>query len=148
MDSIDNAFVAGDILKKEDVDLVFLSVSTYLMGSYYGGIMDIYTDLTDVNVTFCGHMEIIEVNRLSALKLSVTEGEVDHKVRKIREIFDVLSDCSAEAIKRAAKTAVALDKMIAEYQLGAFAYYHKGTANTENEDTMSSVILDNSLLIC
>jgi L-arabinose isomerase len=117
-----------------------------LMGNYYGGMMDIYTDLTAVNATFGGHMEIIEVDTLSALKRLVTDDEIDRKVREIYETFDVQGDCSAEEIKRAAKTAVALDKMTAEYQLGAFAYYHKGTGNAENEDTMSSVILGNSLL--
>jgi L-arabinose isomerase len=117
-----------------------------LMGNYYGGMMDIYTDLTAVNATFGGHMEIIEVDTLSALKRSVTDDEIDRKVREIQETFDVQDDCSAEEIKRAAKTAVALDKMVAEYQLGTFAYYHKGTGNAENEDTMSSVILGNSLL--
>jgi L-arabinose isomerase len=117
-----------------------------LMGNYYGGMMDIYTDLTAVNATFGGHMEIIEVDALSALKDATTEEELSAKIKEIHDTFDVQPDCSPEEIKRAAITAVALDKLVATYQLGSFAYYHKGTGNTANEDTMSSVILGNSLL--
>jgi L-arabinose isomerase len=36
--------------------------------------------------------------------------------------------------------------LVAMHQLGSFAYYHKGTGNSDNEDTMSSIILGNSLL--
>lgn len=117
-----------------------------LMGNYYGGMMDIYTDLTAVNATFGGHMEIIEVDKLSALRQSVTEDEIDQKVKEIQDTFDVQDDCAEHELNRAAKTAVALDKLVTEYKLGSFAYYHKGTGNPENEDTMSSVILGNSLL--
>src|SRR3990170_6932189 len=36
--------------------------------------------------------------------------------------------------------------LVDKYKLGSMAYYHKGTGNGVNEDTMSSVILGNSLL--
>ncbi len=117
-----------------------------LMGNYYGGMMDIYTDLTAINATFGGHMEIIEVDELSALKKSVTEAEIDKKMEEIHAAFDVQADCAEDEIKRAAKTAVALDKVAANYKLGSLAYYHKGTGNEENADTMSSIILGTSLL--
>ena len=37
-----------------------------LMGHYYGGMLDIYSDLTQQCATFGGHMEIIEVEELAA----------------------------------------------------------------------------------
>lgn len=117
-----------------------------LMGGYYGGMMDIYTDLTAINATFGGHMEIIEADRLSDLRRSISEEEIRKKTQQFNETFDVQSDCSPQEIWRAAKTAAALDKLVKESKIGAFAYYHKGTGNPENEDTMSSVILGNSLL--
>lgn len=117
-----------------------------LMGNYYGGMMDIYTDLTAICATFGGHVEIMEVDELSALKQSVTEKELSDKVKECYDAFDIQDDCPAEEIARAARTAVALDKMVARYKLGSLAYYHRGTGNAENEDTMSSVILGNSLL--
>lgn len=117
-----------------------------LMGNYYGGMLDIYTDLTAITATLGGHFEIIEVDYLSALRESVTKNEIADKVKEIHEAFDVQNDCAADEIERAAITAVALDKMVAHYKLSSFAYYHKGKGNPANENTMSSVILGNSLL--
>lgn len=117
-----------------------------LMGNYYGGMMDIYTDLTAITATFGGHMEIIEVDKLSALKGTVADAEIDAKITTIYETFEVQSDCADSEIRRAAVTAVALDKIVDEFKLGSFVYYHKGSGNPANEDTMSSVILGNSLL--
>jgi L-arabinose isomerase len=41
---------------------------------------------------------------------------------------------------------VALDRLVAEHDLGSLAYYHKGTGVEENEDALSSIILGTSLL--
>jgi len=117
-----------------------------LMGNYYGGMLDIYSNLTLQCATFGGHMEIIEVDELSALRQQVTEGEIAEKIIEFRDLFELEEDCSEAELKRAAKTAVALDKLVAKHKLGSIAYYHKGTGNPENEDSMSSVILGNSLL--
>lgn len=117
-----------------------------VMGNYYGGMLDIYTDLTLQCATFGGHIEILEVDELSALRTSVTDAEIEEKLTEIETEFDVQDDCLAEELHRAAKTAVALDKLVDKYDLGSFAYYHKGTGNAENENTVTSVILGNSLL--
>lgn len=117
-----------------------------LMGNYYGGMLDIYTDLTLQCATFGGHIEILEVDELTALKSTVTESERELKLQEITSEFDVQADCSVQELDRAATTAVALDKLAARYQLGSLAYYYKSIPNTENEDTITSVILGNSLL--
>lgn len=116
------------------------------MGHYYSGMLDIYSDLTQQCISFGGHIEIIEVDELSALKKNVTSGQVKEKISEFQSMFDIQSDCSAEEITRAAKTAVALDKLIEKCQLGSLAYYYKGTGIKDNEDTMSSIILGASSL--
>jgi L-arabinose isomerase len=116
------------------------------MGHYYSGMLDIYTDITLQMATFGGHIEIIEVDELSGIKKLVTEEEVQKKVIAFHDLFDVQPDCSNEELARAAKTAVALDKMVAQYNLGSLAYYYKGSGVQDNEDTMSSIILGTSLL--
>jgi L-arabinose isomerase len=117
-----------------------------IMGNYYGGMLDIYSNLTLHLATFGGHIEVIEVDELSGIRGDVNEEEINDKIKTFYERFDVQEDCPAEEIKRAALTAVALDKMVEKHKLGSLAYYHKGTGNPQNEDTMSSVILGNSLL--
>jgi L-arabinose isomerase len=61
-------------------------------------------------------------------------------------VFEIKTDCPLSELARAARTSVALDRLIDIYGLGSMAYYYKGTGNEENEETMSSVILGNSLL--
>jgi L-arabinose isomerase len=117
-----------------------------LMGHYYNGMLDIYTDLTLQCAYFGGHMEIIEVEELAALRRDVTAPQIQERVALFRQSFDVQPDCPAEELARAAKTSVALDWLVEQHQLGSLAYYHMGTGSAENEDAISSIILGNSLL--
>lgn len=117
-----------------------------VMGNYYGGMLDIYSDMTLQCSTFGGHIEILEVDELSALKSEVTKAEVQERIQVITQQFEVQADCLPEELHRAAKTSVALDKMVALHNLGSLAYYHKGTGSVQNVDTMTSIIVGNSLL--
>ena len=117
-----------------------------LMGHYYGGMLDIYSDLTQQCAHFGGHMEIIEVEELAALRSEVTPAQIADRVAHFAATFDVQPDCSQAELERAARTSVALDQLVAEHALGSLAYYHMGTGSVENEDTISSIILGNSLL--
>jgi len=116
------------------------------MGHYYSGMLDIYTDLTAQYAGFGGHIELLEVDELAALRKSVTAGQIADRVALLHQQFDVQSDCSQEELERAARTSVALDQLVETYQLGSMAYYYKGSGNVDNEDTISSIILGNSLL--
>lgn len=117
-----------------------------VMGNYYGGMLDIYSNFTLHCAVLGGHIEIIEVDELSFIRQQVTAEQIQDKLKVFEEAFDVQPDCSAFELERAARTSVALDQLVDKYHLGSMAYYHKGTGNPENEDTMSSVILGNSLL--
>lgn len=117
-----------------------------VMGNYYSGMLDIYSNLTLHCAVLGGHVEVIEVDELSHIRQQITEQQIAAKLKSFEEIFDIQPDCSAVELERAARTAVALDELVQKYQLGSMAYYHKGTGNPQNEDTMSSVILGNSLL--
>lgn len=117
-----------------------------LMGHYYGGMLDIYTDLTQQCATFGGHMAILEADELAALRKTVSEAEIAQRVAEFHEVFDVQPDCPAEELARAARTSVALDRLVERHDLGSLAYYYMGTGNAANEDAISSIILGNSLL--
>lgn len=117
-----------------------------LMGHYYGGMLDIATDTTLQCATFGGHVEILEVDELAALRREVTSGQIKNRVAHFRKVFDVQRDCAESELARAAKTSVALDRLVLEHELGSLAYYYMGTGNAENEDAISSIILGNSLL--
>lgn len=116
------------------------------MGHYYSGMLDIYTDLTQQYAHFGGHIELLEVEELAALRKVTGPAELKDRLALFREAFDIQPDCSAEELEKAAVTSVALDKLVAKHQLGSMAYYYKGTGNPDNETAISSIILGNSLL--
>jgi L-arabinose isomerase len=117
-----------------------------LMGHYYNGMLDIYSDLTRQCATFGGHMEMLEVDELAALRRQISNSEIEARVKHFEEVFDVQADCSPEELSRAARTSVALDRLVEKHALGSLAYYYQGSGNPENEDATSSMILGSSLL--
>jgi L-arabinose isomerase len=117
-----------------------------LMGHYYNGMLDIMTDVTLISIVFGTHLEIVEVDELSALVGEVPEADLARRAEEFHLAFDVQPDCSIEELRRAARTSVALDRFVARHRLDALAYYYKGTGIAANEDTMSSIILGSSLL--
>jgi L-arabinose isomerase len=117
-----------------------------LMGHYYGGMLDIYSDLTQQISSFGGHVEIIEVEELAALRRTVTTQEAQQRIKEFHGEFDIQSDCSSAELERSARTSVALDQLVEQYELGSLAYYYRGIGNPENEEAISSIILGTSLL--
>jgi L-arabinose isomerase len=75
-----------------------------VMGHYYGGMLDIYSDLTQQCAGFGGHVEIVEVDELAALRREVTAGQARDRVAHFRKVFDVQPDCPEEELDRAAPT--------------------------------------------
>jgi len=117
-----------------------------LMGHYYSGMLDIYTDTTRLSATFGSHIELLEVDELSSIREAVDPCDIDNRVDLFHQEFDIQPDCAPDELARAARTSVALDRLAAAHDLQALAYYYMGSGNPANEDTMSSVILGNSLL--
>ena len=117
-----------------------------VMGHYYGGMLDIYSDFTQQCAYLGGHIEILEVDELAALCREVCDVDIEKRVAEFRAAFDVQPDCAEEELERAARTSVALDRLAEIHKLGSLAYYYKGIGNAENEDAISSIILGTSLL--
>jgi len=117
-----------------------------VLGHYYGGMLDVYTDVTRQLAVFGGHVEIVEMCELAALREEVSEEDVKKKRREFEEAFDVSPECDENELVRAAKTSVALDRLIAHHELGSLAYYYEGFAGNEYENIVTSVIAGNTLL--
>jgi L-arabinose isomerase len=117
-----------------------------VMGHYYGGMLDIYSDLTQQCAYFGGHVEMVEVDELAELRGQVSDAQIAETVARFRSEFDVQDDCAPAELERAARTAAALDELVTRHRLGSMAYYYMGTGNAANEDAISSIILGTSLL--
>jgi L-arabinose isomerase len=117
-----------------------------VLGHYYGGMLDVYTDLTRQSTVFGTHMELLEMCELRKLRDEITSQEVKDKIREFNEVFDVSSECEEAELERAARTSMALDKLVNHHNLGALAYYYEGTSGNEYENIVTSVIAGNTLL--
>lgn len=115
-----------------------------VLGHYYGGMLDVYSDLTQQSAVFGNHFEILEMCELVELREGVSEQEISRKIAEFKEKFDVSPECEEEELKRAARTSVALDQLIENHRLGSMAYYYEGREAYEN--IVTSVIAGNTLL--
>jgi len=117
-----------------------------VLGHYYGGMLDVYTDLTRQSAVFGTHVELLEMCELHALRERVTDAEVAGKIAEFRAAFEVSPECEQAELERAARTSVALDRLVAAHGLGAMAYYYEGAPGNDYERIVTSVIAGNTLL--
>ncbi len=117
-----------------------------VLGHYYGGMLDVYTDLTLQSTVFGTHIDLLEMCELKKYRDEVSKEEIDQKIREFNSAFDVSKDCEEDEVIRAAKTSIALDKLVENHKLGSLAYYYEGQSGNDYEDIVTSVIAGNTLL--
>jgi L-arabinose isomerase len=117
-----------------------------ILGHYYNGMLDVYTDITKQSAVFGTHIELLEMCELKKYRDELSEADVVTKIEEFYSIFDVSSECETAEIERAARTSVALDKLVKNRNLGSMAYYYEGESGNEYENIVTSVIAGNTLL--
>jgi L-arabinose isomerase len=117
-----------------------------ILGHYYCGMLDVYTDTTRQAAVFGTHIELLEMCEVKKYRDEATEAEIADKLEEFKEKFDVSPDCEEYELLRAARTSVALDKIIDAHELGSMAYYYEGIDGNDYEDIATSVIAGNTLL--
>jgi len=117
-----------------------------ILGHYYGGMLDVYTDLAQQSSVLGTHIEILEMCELAKYRQEITDEQVDIKIQEFEKTFQISEDCEIHEILRAAKTSAALDRLVEEHELGSMAYYYEGQSGSEYEDIVTSVIAGNTLL--
>lgn len=117
-----------------------------ILGHYYNGMLDVYTDPTIQSSVFGTHIEHLEIGLLRTLRANVTPGELKNKIEEIHRTFEVSVECASSEIERAGRTACALDRLVSEKHLGSIAYYYEGNPGSEEEDIVTSMIVGTSLL--
>lgn len=117
-----------------------------ILGHYYGGMLDVYTDLTKQSAVFGTHFELLEMCELKKLRDDVSTIEVQGKMEELRNIFKVSPECETAELERAARTSVALDKLVKKHNLGSLAYYYEGESGNDYENMVTSIIPGNTLL--
>lgn len=117
-----------------------------VLGHYYCGMLDVYSDLTKQSATFGTHIEILEMCEVKKYRDAVTFEEIEDKLTEFKNTFEVIEACEEDELIRAAKTSIALDKLVENHDLGSMAYYYEGETANEYENIVTSVIAGNTLL--
>ena len=103
-----------------------------LMGHTMEAMYDMHTDPTAVSAAFGIHVPMLEIDDVIEVYNTVTEEEIQAKIKVIDEEFDmpepksdpVTSKLTDADKYQAAKSAVALDKFVEKYNLTGLAYYY------------------------
>ncbi len=117
-----------------------------VLGHYYCGMLDVYSDLTQHSAVFGNHFELLEMCELHHLREQVTPERIRAKLRQFSDEFAVDPQCLQGELERAARTSCALDALVEKHQLGSMAYYYESTRGSQYEDLVTSVIPGNTLL--
>ncbi len=117
-----------------------------VLGHYYCGMLDVYTDMTRQSAIFGTHFELLEMCELKQLRDESTPNEISDKIKEFHASFEVVPECDSAEIERAALTSIALDKIVAKHRLTSMAYYYEGSPGNDYENIATSVIAGNTLL--
>lgn len=125
-----------------------------LMGHTMEAMYDMHADPTAISAAFGLHVPLLEVDDVLDLYSTVTEEEIQAKIAVINAEFDmpepksdpITSKLTDEDKYQAAKSAVALDKLVEKYNLTGLAYYYEGSKNSLHQKVATTFIVGNSIL--
>ncbi|MDR0377838.1 MAG: L-fucose/L-arabinose isomerase family protein [Spirochaetaceae bacterium] len=117
-----------------------------ILGHYYCGMLDVYTDVARLSAVFGSHFELLEMDTLKAIWDSAGKAEIAGQRKRFADEFAVSPECDEYELDRAARTSFALERLVAEKRLGAMAYFYEGSPGNDHENIVSSVIAGNTLL--
>jgi len=124
------------------------------MGHTYPGMLDMYSDFTQVHAQAGVHVEVLEIDDLVARVEAAGAAEVARKGEEIRAMFDladpgvdpIADEISPEAFEWSARVAAGLDRLVADFALDGLTYYYRGVGGNVNERVTAGLIVGNSLL--
>ncbi len=125
-----------------------------LMGHVLESMLDMHADPTAITSTFGLHVPLIEPTDLLAHYRDPDPGAIERWKRQIVDFFDApdpVSDpltekLTASDLETAARSAVALEKLIEEKELNGLAYYYEGEEGSDLRTVMTNLIVGNSIL--
>jgi len=125
------------------------------LGNTYGGMLDLYSDLTMVSAQTGLHVDVLEMGDLAQLVEQVTDAEVAAKHDEVLQMFEISDDSPSDPIARrptdeqmqwSCRVAAAQERLVREHDLDALAYYYHGAPNSPDERLQAGFIVGHSLL--
>jgi L-arabinose isomerase len=124
------------------------------LGHTYPGMLDMYSDFTQVSAQAGPHVEVLEMDDLVARVDAATAEQIARKGDEIRELFDVAEpagdpiadEITPEQWDWSSRVAVGLDKLVDDFSLNGLTYYYRGLGDNDSERVAAGLIVGNSLL--
>ena len=124
------------------------------LGHTYPGMLDMYSDFTQVHAQTGAHVEVLEIDDLVARVESVDAAAIERKDEEIRGVFDladagsdpIAAEITPEIFEWSARVAVGLDRLVDDFELDGLTYYYRGVGDNLAERVSSGLIVGNSLL--
>jgi L-arabinose isomerase len=124
------------------------------LGHTYPGMLDLYSDFTQVHAQTGAHVEVLEIDDLVERVESADAEAVARKGDAIRETFDlaeggvdpIAAEITPEVFEWSARVAVGLDRLVEDFELDGLTYYHRGVGGNIAERVAAGLIVGNSLL--
>jgi L-arabinose isomerase len=124
------------------------------LGHTYPGMLDMYSDFTQVQAQTGAHVEVLEIDDLVARVESADAAAVERKGEEIRSVFDladagidpIAAEITPEIFEWSARVAVGLDRLVEDFELDGLTYYYRGLDGNITERVAAGLIVGNSLL--
>ncbi len=125
------------------------------LGHTYPGMLDMYSDFTQISGAFGVHIEVLEMEDLEACVESATPGLIEAKEREFREFFAIAEanpndpislPPDEESFSRAVRVSVGLDLLVKRFDLNGLSYYYRSIEGKPFSEFSSAMIPGLSLL--
>jgi L-arabinose isomerase len=124
------------------------------LGHTYPGMLDMYSDFTQVHAQTGAHVEVLEIDDLVERVESADPDAVERKGEEIRRTFDladagldpIAAEITPEIFDWSARVAVGLDRLVEDFDLDGLTYYYRGAGGNIAERVTAGLIVGNSLL--
>jgi L-arabinose isomerase len=124
------------------------------LGHTYPGMLDMYSDFTQVHAQTGAHVEVLEIDDLVERVQSADPAAVERKGEEIRQTFDlaeagtdpIADEITPETFEWSARVAVGLDQLAEDFELDGLTYYYRGVGGNLAERVGAGLIVGNSLL--
>jgi L-arabinose isomerase len=124
------------------------------LGHTYPGMLDMYSDFTQVHAQTGAHVEVLEIDDLVERVESADADAVERKGDEIRATFEladaggdpVAGSITPEIFDWSARVAVGLDRLVEDFELNGLTYYYRGAGGNIAERVTAGLIVGNSLL--
>jgi L-arabinose isomerase len=124
------------------------------LGHNYPGMLDMYSDFTQIQAQIGSHVEILEIDDLVARVEGASAAEIALKAEEIRASFElavpgvdpIAGEIEPARFEWSARVAVGLDRLVRDFALDGLTYYYRGLGDNVNERVGAGLIVGNSLL--